>query len=388
MGGLCVHRTPVAHDFVSAEIVLVGRLGTAHAAPAGNGAGTTQFIIRQVLKGRALLDDQKTILIPRYLPDEKREFLIFADKPLGLLDPYRGIPIPGKSAEYVDYLIGAVGVLHAPPRIKLGYHFRFLNHPNEEIAEDARLPFDPEKPRELQAAAPSFDPDQLVHWLQEKRTPEWRRDLFGYLLGICGRPKDAELLRRLAEEHLAPRRDSTSRPCVGPLAGYCLTAPVAGIQFAGEVLLNLKLEFWQRYAGLRALRFALETSEQVDRGKVFEHLRAALPQADMADLVIEVLRHQRHWDRPELVLDLYGKPGLEPIVHRAVLRYALSCPDPRAKALVARVREKDPERLANAEELLHLERQGLRTAYLQSRWWLAWMLEVEKALGVAPAFRF
>jgi len=388
MGFRCVHRTPLAQEVASAEIVVVGHLGAAHAAPAGNGAGTTQFVIRQVLKGRALLDNQKTIVLPRYLPDEKSQFLVFADMPLGFLDVYRGLPIPGKADELVDYLIGAVGVLHAPPLIKLGYHFRFLNHPNDEIAQDARLPFDFEKPRELLAAAPSFDPDRLVGWLLDARTPEWRRDLFGYLLGLSRRPEDAELLRRLWEEQMAPKRESATKSYSGLLAGYCLTAPTVGVEFAGAVMTDAKREFTQRYSALRALRFAMEASNDVDRTKVFLHLQTALAQNDFADLVIEDLRRNRHWNRPDLVLDLYGKPGLEPIVRRAVLRYALSCPDPLAKAFIVQVRAKDPERVADVEDLLRLEQQGQRIAYLQARWWLAWMLEVEKALGVAPAFRF
>ena len=50
-------------------------------------------------------------------------------------------------------------------------------------------------------------------------------------------------------------------------------------------------------------------------------------------------------------------PNALPIVHRAVLRFALQSPTPNALAYVAIERKKAPDRVADAEELLRLDKE-------------------------------
>jgi hypothetical protein len=52
-----------------------------------------------------------------------------------------------------------------------------------------------------------------------------------------------------------------------------------------------------------------------------------------------------------------SKANEVPIVRRAILRFALQCKDNKAAAaFVKEQREKDPEKVAEAEELLELEK--------------------------------
>jgi hypothetical protein len=69
------------------------------------------------------------------------------------------------------------------------------------------------------------------------------------------------------------------------------------------------------------------------------------------------LRKSKSWEHCDAVLDLHGKPGYEmKSFPRVMLRYALQCPQPRAKSFVADLRARDPKLVAEALELLELEK--------------------------------
>jgi hypothetical protein len=56
------------------------------------------------------------------------------------------------------------------------------------------------------------------------------------------------------------------------------------------------------------------------------------------------------------VLDLFGKKSHDvPVIKRAILRYALQCPLPRAVRFVEEQRRRDAEWVRDTEELLKLE---------------------------------
>ena len=109
---------------------------------------------------------------------------------------------------------------------------------------------------------------------------------------------------------------------------------------------------------MRAARFFAEgRSPTVPRGEAIAAVCLLLDQGDTADLAIEDLRKWQAWDMADRVLGLRGKAPYEvPIVRRSVLRFALSNKDSKAAAsYVAEQRKKDPDAVADAEELLKLE---------------------------------
>jgi hypothetical protein len=81
-----------------------------------------------------------------------------------------------------------------------------------------------------------------------------------------------------------------------------------------------------------------------------------LSHSDIADMAIEDLRRWKAWDLSDAVLAVrQSESGKVSIVRRAVLRFALSCPTPAAKALVVQLRKEDKQGVEDAEELLKLE---------------------------------
>src|SRR5262245_10916925 len=99
-------------DINQASMVVFGTLSNPRLDPNGDfGAGQTDLIIEAVIKKHEFLGDKKVIVLPRYVPVDKKnekKWLIFCDVFKGKLDPYRGVPL--ESPDMVKYLMGAVEV--------------------------------------------------------------------------------------------------------------------------------------------------------------------------------------------------------------------------------------------------------------------------------------
>jgi hypothetical protein len=143
----------------------------------------------------------------------------------------------------------------------------------------------------------------------------------------------------------------------GMVAGYIMLKPKEGWAYLRDLLKDPTKEFMARYAALRAARFFWEwRPDVVDKRTVVEAAALLLDQGDIADLAIEDLRKWKSWELADRVIGLYGEKSHDvPIIRRAILRYALSCPGPKAAAFVDGIRQKDPELVKDVEELLKLE---------------------------------
>ena len=87
----------------------------------------------------------------------------------------------------------------------------------------------------------------------------------------------------------------------------------------------------------------------------------ALARNDLADLVIEDMRRWQDWDLTPSVLALFGKKGFDaPIMRRAIVRYALSCPRDEAKRLIADLKTKDPQLIDEIQETLDFEKKPIK----------------------------
>jgi hypothetical protein len=109
-------------------------------------------------------------------------------------------------------------------------------------------------------------------------------------------------------------------------------------------------------AVLGTLRFYHGWKPTESRQPVLRCFAELLGQGDMADLAIEDLRRWQLWDLTGEVLAQFGKASHSaPIMRRAIVRYALSCPNPEAKDFVAGLRTSEPALVADVEESLQFE---------------------------------
>jgi len=354
-------------DVGQASMVLVGTPTNAKLTSTDGLEGTTDFIIEKVIKKHEILDGAKKVQLPRYIPgdDKKYKYLLFCDVFKGKIDPYRGVAVKA-DCDVAAYLEGAVQVKDKKPGERLAYFFKYLDSPELEISNDAYKEFGNADYKDYKDMAKDLPPETLAKWLKDPNTPGFRYGLYASMLGHCGKPEHAKLLRGMLDD---PEKKLISGSD-GILAGYILLDPKEGWEYLRSVLKDDRKEFTQRYSALRATRFFHDSRPDViPQGDVVSAVALLLEQGDIADLAIEDLRKWGCWDMTEKVLGLYGQKSHDvPIIRRSILRFALCAREvgadgsvhkdkanPKAAAFVAELRKKDAEMVENAEELLRLE---------------------------------
>jgi hypothetical protein len=339
-------------DFATASMVLYGNF--ANAKLAGGFEGTTDFQIEKVLKSHEYLKGIKDnkITLPRYVPQSKNKFVVFIEIYKGNLDPYRGVEVqPG--SDLVKYLEGAVAVKEKPQPERLRYCFEFLNSTDFDVAMDAYREYAKADYKDYADMARKLPADKIAAWLQDPKTPPYRYGLYSSLLGHCGTPAHAKLLKDMIED---PEKRKGSG-IDGMLAAHIMIQPKEGWLFLVDKLKDTRQEFMFRYACLRTLRFLWDQRpDLVDKKAIVSGVAEVLRQPDMADFAIEDLRRWQRWEMTDPIIDLFDQKTHQiPVVKRAVLRFALASPMPRAMEFVKQQRQRDAEWVKDTEELLKLE---------------------------------
>lgn len=348
-------------DYKQAAMVLVGRFVNAKLdAKGGLEGGTTDFAIEVVLKDHPVRKGRKVITLPRYLPNQKNRWVIFCDVFRGVIDPYRGEEIT-KGSKLVPYLKGLIARKDQSVEERLKWCFKFLNELDDTIVSlDAYREFAKANYSDYAEMGKQLDPDQIAGWLEDDKTPTFRYGLYGSLLGLCGKEKHAEFLRKKLDEPKVRKSSGID----GMLVGYVLilnrhNRKSEAIQYLTRILDNPKEEFLMRYAVLRTLRFFWTTRKDVfTQDEITEMVSHTLRHPDIADFGIEDLRKWERVDRAKEVLALFGKKSHDiRIIKRAILRYALALQDksPLCREFVQQQRARDRRWVEETEELLALE---------------------------------
>ena len=343
-----------------AGMILFGTMGNAKQEGDSFDRGTTDLTIDVVIKDNAIRAERKVLTLPRYIPPTKGEsvkYLIFCDVYNGKVDPYRGIQVPSNSP-IGEYLQGAVANKDKDAATRLKYFLGYLDSKDPTVSTDAYQEFANADYKDFQPIASKIDPAKVISWLKDESTPSHRYGLYGSMLGHCGKPEHvAVILECLTKNQYTSGID-------GLLAGYILLDPKAGFDYLVKILGDPKTDFLKRYAGLRTLRFFHEYRHDVmSREQLLQAIRPMLEQDDISDMPIEDLRKWQIWDMTKTILGLYDNPKLkQPIVRRAILRFALSVPKPdeATLAFLSRARAENPERVKDIEEGLQLEKEAVK----------------------------
>jgi hypothetical protein len=343
-------------DAGEASMILFGKLTNARLDPKDQLAGHTDLEIESVIKSHPILAGRKTITLNRYLPSEPDyRFLVFCDVYKGQIDPYRGEAVKADS-HIAAYLKGALDVKDKDVPTRLRFFFDFLEDKDPIVSSDAVKEFGIADYKDYRSVAEKLPAATVVAWLKDKNTQPARFGLYASMLGHCGKAENAEFLRSLLDD---PQRRFTSG-MDGVMAGYVLLQPKKGWAHLADMMKDEGLEFGQRYAALRSARFFHEfRSDVVSNDDVKSAVVSLIAQKDIADLAIEDLRKWGCWDVAGTILPLYGKESHNvPIIRRAILRYALSCPaaaNPAVGPFLAERRKDSAKLLEEVQELLNLE---------------------------------
>lgn len=298
-------------------------------------SGETDFRCEHYFKIDDRLGERPTLTIPQYLPlvgDTPREYLVFANRLNGQPDITGGVTWPTVAVDYAKKAI-ALPANDAPKR--LAFFFAHLESAQPAIAADAFLEFAKASDAEITRAAKAFDAKTVRGWLADPKTPAERIGVYCLLLGLTGDRTDIAWYR----SRLGDRDERTTATLGGMLAGLTLLDASAGWQEIQALAIDARQPFDRRLAALGTMRY-LQISQPSDaKPHLLKIAKALLAGADFPDVIAEDLRQWKWWDLTADVLEGFEKPThAAPIVRQAIVRYALSCPDDRSKAFVAKIR--------------------------------------------------
>jgi hypothetical protein len=313
----------------------------------------TPFHIAAVLRSDPYIEGKTKIIVPKYIPaNDEKPFLLFADVFKDGIDAYRGVPI--KTEEGVEYV---KKVLKLDPKNKtenLLFFFRYLEHADKEVANDAFMEFAKATDVEIGEVAKKLPADKLRGWLKNSETPPEHIGMYAFLLGACGNKDDADLLKSM----LRDPSDRTTKAFDGILAGYIHLRPEEGWDLALATLKDDKKSFEVRLSVVRMLRFFYLFQPKENKANVLKGMEIMLVRSDLADVAIEDLRRLKLFDLTPEVLGLYGKKGYEgQLMRETIIRYALACKEDNAalKFLTER-RKAEPDLVKDVEDALRFEK--------------------------------
>jgi hypothetical protein len=348
------NSNPLAKEVSEAKLVVYGKITNARLGPDGI-RGTCDVAVESLIKGDATLVKGNSITLPRYVPPSPGvTYLIFLDVNNGQFDPYRNIVC--SSDRIVQYLKKMPPVQATSTSIerqsRLHYTFDYLQDDEPELAADAYKEWALASNQDVAAVAGKLDASKLRRWLMDPKTPAHCIGLYAYLLGSCGDAGDVERLKQLV---LNPTDARFKGALDGLLAGYHRAKGAASWEFVRSVAGNKDRDFGERHAILRLLRFVHDVDGEAGRKDIVSCCDQLMRHTDTLDLVIEQLRQWSWWERSETVFQLFGTPAAQaPMTRRAIVRYALKCPETSAKSFLEKVRKDDPALVKDVEEWMQL----------------------------------
>lgn len=316
--------------------------------------GLTDLNVEHVAKDDPAREKRTTLTLPRWVPVDAKKpprLLVFFDVYEGKLDPFRAVSLRGTSVP--DYLKAALALDDRDRVSSLLFYFRHLDSQDPDVAGDAFLEFAKATDQEIGAVGPKLDPAKLRKLLMDPKTPAERLGVFAFLLGACGNKNDAATLVALIEKS----DERTGLALSGLLGGLIEMRPEDGWKRTVAILEDPKRAYQDKLAALGTVRFFHAYRPAENRKPIMAAMSAVVARGDMADMAVEDLRRWQWWDLTKEVLAEYGQPThAAPLVKNAILRYALTCPDPVAAAFVKRVEAADPAAIREVRESLDFER--------------------------------
>jgi hypothetical protein len=247
--------------------------------------------------------------------------------------------------------MAAAPALEAPTADRLRWFARWLEHPDQSIADDAFMEFGLARYRDVVAAADALDARKLIRWVDDPAIDQRRRGFYGLACGIvaararaAGNVAEANACLAALERAVAAPADDFRSGYDGLLGGLLVAKGDAAL--AAMATLGLLADDTRagdaRHA-LAALRFAHEfLADTIPRRDVAGAVAClASNPAVAADAVIDLARYE-HWSSVDQVAALWNSIGRDdPLVRRAVAGYLLACPGEAAKDHAASLAARD-----------------------------------------------
>jgi hypothetical protein len=311
--------------------------------------GTTELHVKSILKSHAVVEKRPVIVLAKYLPvaADKADVVAFIADHNGKPDSLR---TPTSNVAVAAYLQGVAKLDPQDVPARLAFAFQHLDAADETVSADAYLEFAKANDADILKSKERFDAAKLRALVKDPKMPGNRLGVFALLLGLCGEKADATLL---VSQIPAKLNERTITALGGLLTGIVLQDPDTGFKLTGRYLTESQQNYAVRLGAFSTVRYLQEREAKASREPILAIYRELLDDHEMADMAMEDLRRWKWWDHTAAILKLYGQPGYQAKgMRNAILRYALGCPEPEAKAFVDAMRKQDAAWVRSVEELM------------------------------------
>jgi hypothetical protein len=251
------------------------------------------------------------------------------------------------------YVARAPG-LDEPAAKRLAYFVAFLEHPDEQLADDAYLEFGHATYDDVALVADKLASKSLREWLLAASVPPERKGFYGLALGLAGgqreRAANAEFLRT---QIVKPGSDFRSG-FDGLLGGYLIAAGEPGLDLIDRlVLANPKSAEGDVRHAMTALRFYHQYGREIPADRLRRSLRQLLDRPPFAAMAIADLARWQDWMALDRIAALFDKPEFaDRATDRAVVGFLRTVPGDVGTKALARMRQRAAQRVADAEKAL------------------------------------
>ena len=339
---------PLRVQIAQAQAIVFGRFES----PRKKGKNdVTDLVVHDVIKSHPLTKDQKVFVVPRNVTSEAM-FVVFAEVQKGKLDYYKGFPA---DRHFIAYLRNIMKLDPKKPVEMLRFYFDYLQDPNDVIRGDAYVEFSQASPADFDKAARKLSAAQLSAWIRDPKTETYRLNLYAELLSYCGAAMDADEIAKMLEDESSSLTKGRNRG--GALIAMLSLKPETYAPKLRDLAKDEEQAFVKRYSALRAVQYVHENRPDLHKKvDTLAMMADHLAMRDICEFAMENMRKWKRWEHTDQILGMFGKkPYNTRFTRKAILRFALQAPGPKAAAFIAKVRKEESEFYRDAKEQLELE---------------------------------
>ncbi len=340
--------------------------------PKDTDAGRTVYKVTRIVRApQGAVKNNQRVVLTRYRRGQPGDLFLLSGTQAQAIEWNRPLEVTETS---FNYIVQSPSTEVASQK-RLAYFLKFLEFPNELVSNDAFAEFGNAPYKDIAAIRDKMPVEKVRKWALNKETSPTRLGLYGLMLGLCGKEKDAPAMKAKIGE----KTDEFRLGVDGLMSGYLLLTGAEGLKFIEESKLKDKtVAFSDTYAAMQALRFIWTYGDgAIEKERLRASMRLLLDRPELTDLVIADLARWKDWSVQERLMTLYGADEYNiPSIKRAIVRYMLVCSKdvPKkedskketsvdaelpehakaAKKHLAMLRKKDPKTVKDSERFFFL----------------------------------
>lgn len=323
-------------------------------------SGKTVFeikkIIRQPEKGNSKSTDRVTI--QRHYPGKTGALFLLLGTQGTRIEWSDPIEVTEASFRYITQ---APGLKETTTR-RLKYFLKFLEDPDQTIANDAFAEFANAPFEHITPLAPELPREKLQSWLASSKTPVPRLGLYGLLMGLCGQESEIAFM----EQKINKPTEELRLGIGGLISGYLMLTGAEGLTKIEQSKFRTKeVAFSETYAAMQALSFIWTFGNHtITKDRLRASMRLLLDRPELADLAVANLARWGDWSVMDRLIKMYELEDYQNrSVKKAIVRYLMVAakgknqtgdgPDEatveKARQLLEKLRNEDPATVKSAE---------------------------------------